>query len=208
MWQESVYFPNCRGERLAGILHYPEDRPAAAVLILGPHPHLGGDLANNVVAEIASRLETLSALILRFDYHGNGESRANVAGHIYDYYERLERDKVATPFVDDALAARDYLVAAATELPLALVGYSFGGYLALKVRGNARLVALVAPALSGYPEIEDAAGVFCLKAGDDFVKNERMPAMDEEVLSGADHFFRGKEREVARWVLEKIKEIV
>ncbi len=212
MWQEKVYFKNNRGEKLSGILEYPEEeQPEKAVLLLGPHPHLGGDIHNNVLETIAKNL--VYSITLRFDYHGTGASQALLPQGItlYDHYENLEQKKDVSLFLDDALSAWDYLISSLPDKSIEkiAIGYSLGGYLvfALIRQRIADKALVLAPPLCKYPPVVCDQGIFCLNAQKDFLKSEAMPEnVLADTLEESDHFFRGHEEKVALWILEKISE--
>lgn len=211
MWQEKVYFKNTRGERLSGILEYPEDeQPKRAVLLLGPHPHLGGDIHNNVLETIARSIERICAICLRFDYHGTGESQALLAHGIslYDHYESLEQKKDVSLFSEDALSAWNYLLSVLPNKSLEkiAIGYSLGGYLVFSLIRQRSIdkAMVIAPPLCKYPAVVCNQQVFCLNAQKDFLKSEAVPAnVLVDMIEESDHFFRGQEDKVSQWILEK-----
>jgi len=126
---ESVRLPAGR-YRLEGELAYSETAlPQGAVVLAGPHPLLGGTMHNNVVRGLGDGLSRHGLVTLRFNYRGVGASEGppvDVAEHLARFWE--------TSHVPDEIAYRDDLVGAIAylrsvagpELPLALVGYSFG----------------------------------------------------------------------------------
>ena len=68
--EEAVTIP-CGTRTLEGILAYPErDAPKGGVLVLSPHPHMGGRMDNNVIAHLAKGLSETGCVTLRFNYGG------------------------------------------------------------------------------------------------------------------------------------------
>ncbi len=213
--EERSSFPSGALE-LAGILSYPEAaEPAAAALVLSPHPHFAGDLDNNVVRALAAGLAARGLAVLRFDYRGVGESAIELgAGEsAHDYWERVEREKDYEPIVADAGAALAELERTVPGRPCHLVGYSFGAILAalLFARGEGSDLVAVAPPLRKYPfdflagAPRDARRQLFFLAENDFLYGTAeiatlravlAPPFEIETITGADHFFRGQEDEL------------
>ena len=130
--EETVHFSS-DDLRLEGVLSYPEDgAPTAALLLLAPHPHLGGAMNNNVLLRIASRAAENGAVALRFNYRGVGASEIHLdAGvSLYNHWERMESDQRYESLAPDCVAALEFLAHAASLPSVALVGYSLGSILA------------------------------------------------------------------------------
>lgn len=202
---------------LEGVLGYPEDgTPAAGAAVFSPHPHFAGNLDNNVVRAVAAGLAGAGMAVLRFNYRGVDGSGLEPGLSAYDYWERVEREKLYEPIVDDAAAALDFLRRNLDKgADVHAVGYSFGaivaGLLALRADAGLAAAVLVAPPLRryGFAFLRDAAVPHALVlAADDFLYGDEeiavqvaaAPPRRTDVLA-ADHFFRGAEDEVARRVL-------
>ena len=119
-----------------------QDVPGARglALICHPNPVQGGTMLNKVVSTLQRTARDAGLATLRFNYRGVGTS----AG---------EHD-MAMGEVDDAEAAAAWLQAQAPELPLNVLGFSFGGFVAaalagrLEARGEpAERLVMVAPAV-------------------------------------------------------------
>jgi alpha/beta superfamily hydrolase len=126
---ESVRFP-AGPYWLEGELAYDDaGAPQGGLLIAGPHPLLGGHMDNNVVRGLGDGLARRGLVTLRFNYRGVGASEGppvETAAHLARFWE-TSRVPDEEHHVDDLAAALDYLRSAAgDELPLALVGYSYG----------------------------------------------------------------------------------
>ncbi len=100
-----------------------------AAIVCHPHPQYGGNRFDNVVSALYDALPRAGIAALRFDF------RAEFSG---GPGERL-----------DAVAALDDLVAAVPDVPVAVVGYSFGAMIALGLDDErVTALALVAPPLA------------------------------------------------------------
>lgn len=199
---------------LEGVLAYPEsDAPGLGILLLSPHPHMGGRMDNNVIEHLARRFAEEGCATLRFNYGGTGQSELEIpeGQSTYEYWADIEATKAYDAVLPDALAARTCL---ADELPpgvpLAYIGYSFGACLATLLAQVHPPVGLAAisPPLREAPLVglENLTIPACFVAGDkDFVfDHERMqrairamprPAVFVE-LAGCDHFYRKQEERV------------
>ncbi len=163
----------------------PEGDLQGVAVICHPHPQHGGTLDNKVVATLARAFTQCGWRAARFNFRGIGGS----AG-VWDE-GRGE--------IDDALA-----VAAALReqgRPLALAGFSFGGYVASHVAAAlrpARLV-LVGPATSSFVVARvpvdtlvihgEADDVVPLAATLDWARPQALPVV---VVPAGGHFFHGQ----------------
>ena len=181
----------------AGALECATDLPPVAacgtVVLCHPHPQFGGTLDNKVVQTLARAFLQLGYRAVRFNFRGVGAS----AGHWDD--GRGE--------VDDALAVIAAERAAHPGLPLALGGFSFGGYVAaqaahqLQAAGQpVQRLVLVGPATSRFampaavaPDTVVIHGesddVVPLAATLDWARPQVLPVI---VLPGVGHFFHGQ----------------
>ncbi|HCN46738.1 MAG TPA: alpha/beta hydrolase [Pseudomonas sp.] len=110
------------------------------VLICHPNPIQGGTMLNKVVSTLQRTARDAGLITLRFNYRGVG---ASAGSH-----------DMGSGEVDDAQAAAAWLRQQHPELPLTLLGFSFGGFVAAALGGRleAQGVALkqlfmVAPAV-------------------------------------------------------------
>ncbi|MET1079180.1 MAG: alpha/beta fold hydrolase [Pseudomonas sp.] len=114
--------------------------PRGLVLLCHPNPVQGGTMLNKVISTLQRCARDSGLVTLRFNYRGTGAS----AGE-----HDMQRGEI-----EDAEAAATWLRAQYPALPLTLIGFSFGGFVAAALAGRleARAVALdrllmVAPAV-------------------------------------------------------------
>jgi alpha/beta superfamily hydrolase len=209
--------------RLEGELAYPETAPPVGVAVIaGPHPLLGGNRQNNVVRGVGDGLAARGLATLRFDYRGVGGSEGptiDVAEHMAQFWATGHvPDEMA--LTDDVRCAVGHLRrAAGPELPLALVGYSFGCALLphapLDATARPALV-LIAPTL-GKHDYDSYKSVCCpvlaIASEDDFSADagrlerwvDGLAAPARLILRRLDnHFFRGHEA----WLAETIADFL
>jgi len=162
-------------------------------------------MLNNIVITICQALSRYSIAAFRFNFRGVGSSEGEFGGGIAEQ--------------EDVKAALDFLWSTAdidTER-IGLAGYSFGASVALAVAIQDERVgrlALVSPALSdsGWEQLKGyhKAKLVIVGDADSFIPPERFQQRIKEmadpkqyqVVSGADHFWRGYEEEVAQKVTQ------
>jgi alpha/beta superfamily hydrolase len=174
---------------IVGDLAVPAE-PRSAAILCHPDPRYGGNRFNNVVAALFDALPAAGIAALRFDF------RAPFSG---GPGERL-----------DATAALDDIAAAAPDVPLVAVGYSFGALVALGIDDD-RITALglVAPPLAMAPEprAPRVPTLVLTPAHDQFsppAATEPViagwPACEHRVVEMADHSLVGHTKAVAELV--------
>ncbi|WP_304639093.1 alpha/beta hydrolase [Pseudomonas sp.] len=104
------------------------EAPVAIAVVCHPHPLQGGTLNNKVVHTLMRAARDKGASVVRFNFRGVGRSSGN---HDHGVGE-----------VDDCLAVLRWAQANLGSLPVWLMGFSFGGYVA----------AAAARRLSEWPE--------------------------------------------------------
>ncbi len=215
---ECVRLPLADGG-LEGLLSYPAVGDVwSAVVVVGPHPLLGGDMRNNVVSAVGDHLAAAGCLTLRFNYQGVGDS----TGERCDDPRRLDEFWTTSCLADEPdrwrdldAAVRFVRGAATSSVPLVLVGYSFGCAVSsdwLDKGGHAACLAAIAPTVArhDYAPLERLAlPKLVLAARNDFASGEtalvaavdRWRAPKECRLADLDdHFFRGCEP----WLIENL----
>ncbi|MCW3147188.1 alpha/beta fold hydrolase [Stutzerimonas stutzeri] len=126
-------------------LYFDQPDAKGLALICHPNPVKGGTMLNKVVSTLQRTARDADYSTLRFNYRGVGGS----AG-VHDMQEGE---------VDDAEAALRWLVEQRPDLPLTLLGFSFGGFVAaslaarLEAQGQSlNKLFMVAPAVSRLTE--------------------------------------------------------
>lgn len=168
----------------------PPEPARGVAVICHPHPQFGGTLDNKVVQTLARSFVQLSFRSVRFNFRGIGAS----AGA----WDEGRGE------IDDALAVVAAWRADAA-LPLALAGFSFGGYVAAEVAarlpegGKAQRLVLVAPSTEKHclPNVPsdtlvvhgDADDVVPLAATLAWARPQSLPVT---VVPGGGHFFHGQ----------------
>ena len=192
------------GVELEGEIREPDGEPRGSAVICHPHPQHGGSKDHPLLWAIRNRVASLGLAVLSFNFRGIMGSRGRHSGGVDE--------------VNDATAAVDRARAEASG-PTFMAGWSFGANVALREAVDDDRVAALA--LVGMPLAEssvtlpdlpdrDALATFgrpvLLVAGeaDQFCPMpelrafaRRIPGADVAILSGTDHFFWKREREVA-----------
>lgn len=134
-----VFIAGPCGQLQALSLELPAARGVA--LICHPNPAQGGTMLNKVVSTLQRSARDAGLATLRFNYRGVGSSEG-----VHD---------LRTGEIDDAEAVAHWLRARYPQLPLTLLGFSFGGFVAASL--GARLeqqgielaqLIMVAPAVT------------------------------------------------------------
>ena len=197
MRREHTTIP-CGDISLEACWHFSDDKePMAAVVVCHPHPLYGGTMSSNVVFGICQALAEKDIAALRFNFRGVGKSGGEFGEGIAEQ--------------EDVKAAFDFALANKNINPerIGLVGYSFGGEVALPVairNDRVKRLALVSPALAegGWEELERySRPKFVIVGENDFVvPMDRFSKLVEDmpeqyqVIAGADHFWVGYEEVV------------
>lgn len=180
----------------AGAIDGAIDAPPAGTPVRGvavvchPHPQHGGTMDNKVAQMLARAFVQLGYRAVRFNFRGVGGSEGQWDGGLGE--------------IDDALA----VVAAQRDagLPLALAGFSFGGYVASQAARRlaeagapAERLVLVGPATANFEVAPvppntivvhgEADDVVPLSATLDWARPQHLPVI---VVPGVGHFFHGQ----------------
>lgn len=173
----------------AGALECAVDEPDGLVrgsaVICHPHPLHGGTLDNKVAQTLARAFAQCGWRALRFNFRGVGASAGT--------WDEGRGE------IDDALAVAAQL--GEPGLPLALAGFSFGGFVAARAaaRLHCETLVLVGPATSSF-DLETVASdtlvihgehddVVPLAATLDWARPQALPVV---VIPGGGHFFHGQ----------------
>jgi len=172
------------------------------VVLCHPHPLHGGNMYSNVISAVAEALWQHDVSTLRFNFRGTGGSTGSHGGG----------DAEGA----DVTAAVGYLVSCQPVSTLAVVGYSFGAAVGLLAgAADPRVTTLVGVA----PPVgrRDVSPLHTCTKAKLFVTGDEdhvcpLPALQElmarcpepkalQLIPGANHFFLGREAEVAQAVL-------
>ena len=210
--------------RLHGELVYPETgTPEGGAVIAGPHPLLGGHMHNNVVRGLGNGLALEKWITLRFNYRGVGRSEgpaADVVGNLAQFWATSHVAGEMEWWQDLAAATTFMREVAGAELPLALIGYSFGCALLpfLHRRQAPAAYVLIAPTVTKHDYeafMPLATPKLIIASEDDFATEaaqlhswyERLSPPKRLVEKRLDnHFFRGHEQWLAKAVAEFLRE--
>lgn len=182
---------------LEGLIAVPAGA-RSGVIVCHPHPLRGGEMHNNVVATLVAGFSAAGHATLRFNFRGVGASSGT---HDEGRGE-----------IDDVRAAVSCLLAHRAVETVAVAGYSFGAWVGLAA-GAAdphvnRLIGVAPPVASrDHGFLAAAAKPTLLIAGDadDIAPIDVLRAIEARmraprslvIVEGADHFFWGREQEVA-----------
>ncbi len=109
-----------RSVELEAVLREPKEQSIRATAVLCHlHPVYGGTMDNRVVYRAAKAVLNAGMAALRFNFRGVGSSTGT--------YDHGEGEK------EDVTAAIDFLGMKYPSLPLAMVGFSFGAWVGLRV---------------------------------------------------------------------------
>jgi alpha/beta superfamily hydrolase len=202
--------------RLEGELVYGDTAlPLGAALLAGPHPLLGGNMHNNVMRGLGDGLARHGLVTLRFNYRGVGASEGpvvDVAASLSQFWH-TSRTRDGAGYQEDLGAAVAFLRSVVgPDMPLALIGYSFGCTLLPAAAGPGTALVLVAPTVgthdyTEYDGVENPKLVIAPEG--DFAADpaalarwfDGLPAPKDLVRPRLDsHFFRGQEH----WLLATV----
>ncbi|WP_374555279.1 alpha/beta hydrolase [Aquitalea pelogenes] len=174
---------------LETIVVLPQGEPQGIAVICHPNPLQGGTNTNKVVQTAAKALSQLGYACYCPNLRGVGESRGQ---HDHGVGE-----------VEDVIAVVEHARTVHGDLPLALAGFSFGGFVAARTRAviEADKLLLMGVAVGKYtiptPAVPadtlvihgEEDEVIPLSAVLDWARPQDLPVM---VFPGAGHFFHGK----------------
>lgn len=200
--EEPIRLDTSDGESLEALARLP-DGAQRVVVLCHPHPLYGGTMNNAVVVALAKALlEKGDVGTLRFNFRGVERSTGR--------YMAGEGEKL------DVLAAVDGLRNELPDAEVTIVGYSFGSWVGLRAAWEHpevdRMVLIAPPVrILNYREAEECrrplpSEIF-VGDRDHFVevsearKLARYLGAQLHVIDGADHFFVGHRRAVAKMVL-------
>ena len=151
LYEENVTFKR-EWLHLRGKLYYDADlRLSTAVLLCSPHPHMGGDMENNVIVHVARALARRGCAVMTFDYAGAGDSEGLWKNEIerFEFWESVAGSEDYKVVIPDAESAFAHLMDCLPFNPETVLvgGYSFGAIVALRIAAR-----------------REVGGVFCISA--------------------------------------------
>ena len=219
MIEEHVNF-NSDGLKMEGILSYDENAVSPpSMLFCSPHPHLGGDMENNVITALGNVLAEKGFATLRFNYRGvgNSESRLDNIAEEYKYWEDILNNDNYTDALVDATSAINYLESTVGTSRLFITGYSFGAIVAMMLSAENENIRAFAAISTPFGRFSPALLSGCKKpklficADNDFASSieevkKGMLSISEpkilDVIESCDHFYIDRELEIANKVYD------
>lgn len=177
-------------------LYFDQPDARGLALICHPNPVKGGTMLNKVVSTLQRTARDAGYITLRFNFRGVGGSAGS--------------HDMSTGEIDDAEAALRWLQAQHPELPLTLLGFSFGGFVAAALAGRVEArgeslekLFMVAPAVSrlaDQPLAERCALAIIQPDDDEVIDPASVHTFSAELqrphellkVAECSHFFHGK----------------
>ena len=180
--------------------------PSVGVVLCHPHPQYGGTMRSIVISALFDALPHAGATALRFNFRGVEQS----TGAYDDGRGETDDARAALRALRDAIDP---------ETPIVLVGWSFGGDVALSVLDpDVRAWVAIAPPLRFAPT--DAVGADPrpkllllgehdeVRPPDDVVSlASAWTATEVQVIPGASHFFIGRTDHVIRLTTDFVQRL-
>ena len=189
---------------IEAIVEDPELSTGHYAVICHPHPVYGGTMDNKVVTTVARALHQCSISTVRFNFRGVGGSRGVFDNGIGE--------------TDDAAAVAAFAAARWPGRAMIIAGFSFGGYVALRLarRNFPEKLIAVAPAVHLFAPGTGAPScpTVIIQGDADEVVNPTAvigwasalsPAARLVVLPGVGHFFHGRLRDLGDAVIDAIR---
>ncbi|MFA6283983.1 MAG: hypothetical protein WCT30_01525 [Desulfurivibrionaceae bacterium] len=197
---------------LEGELWYTDENPRqVGVLLCPPHPLLAGNMENNVVQAVAGRCAELGLPVLLFNYRAVGKSfKPEPDLPLFEYWNRLDQEGAFAPVISDSRAVLAFCRRYFQRVHL--IGYSFGAFIALNLLANgaqgAISYAAIAPPLAerDFTQLSTLSlPSLLVSAAEDILLQDRADiifpsTVQRLMLQDTNHFFLGREEEVAQAV--------
>lgn len=206
MTEVRVSFPTPDGLTLEGLLCRGEEGHGG-VILCHPHPLYGGDMYNNVVGGVQGALIEGGFSTLRFNFRGVGGSGGGYGEGVGE--------------MEDVRGAVDFSITEmGADVPLYLLGYSFGAYVGMKgVVDDERVKALmcISPPVAIYDFAllrEEGRPKLIVTGERDVIcpvgpVEELYLSLPEpkvlHIIPGADHFWWGMENHAADYVIDFLR---
>lgn len=189
---------------LEAVVEDPGVQSPSYGVICHPHPLYGGTMDNKVVTTVARALQETGIPTLRFNFRGVGASAGEFDQGVG---ETADADAVAA-WGAERWAGRSLVIA----------GFSFGGYVALRLAQQRlpRCLITIAPAVQGFAAstaVPHCPWLVVQGDADELVDpsmvidwvNTLDPKPRLVVLPGVGHFFHGRLRELRDAVIDAIR---
>ncbi len=199
--------------KLEVFIDRPTTEPLASAVVLHPHPSQGGTAEHKIPATLAKSLAGAGFIVLRPNFRGVGRSQGEHAS--------------AAGEADDVRQLCDALGKAFPRLQVALVGFSFGAFVAARVAKQmaesghplkrVALASLPFGEVRGSQSYDTPSGIpgalvvhgerddrVPLSAVLDWARLDGQPVV---VIPGADHFFKGRLVALRSLILEHLQPI-
>ena len=183
------------------------------IVLCHPHPQFGGTMANNVVRSIYKSFGKMGYPIVRFNFRGVGYSAGVYAGGVAE-----QEDVIAACYFLQGKTA-----SLMNNLPILLVGYSFGSVVAASVANNLDFIlgyVAISYPFTFIPDFISQAHtlkpkLFLMGSRDDFTtikafnaEFERFPhPKAKQIIPNIDHFWIGAENSLVEaiqiWISEQ-----
>lgn len=183
--------------------------PSLTTLVCHPHPVYGGSMHNKVVFRTAQAALGLGLPALRFNFRGVGRSEGR--------YDEGRGE------CEDVGAALDYLEYRFPQIPVCLMGFSFGAWVGLKVGAfdlRVRVLVAIGPPVASHDfnflrEITKSK-LWVQGTRDEFGPRAQVESLFSSFpdpkrlhwIEGADHFFVGKLPELQSAIQSFLSEIL
>ena len=207
MRETPVFIDGPAGQLEALYLDLDEARGIA--LICHPNPVQGGTMLNKVISTLQRTARDAGLITLRFNYRGVGASAGS--------------SDMGEGEVDDAQAAAKWLRDKHPDLPMTLLGFSFGGFVAATLGGRLEAegetlkhLFMVAPAVMRIANVDALAqkgALTIIQPDNDEVVDpqlvydwsDKLPR-PHELLKVAEcgHFFHGKLTDLKDLILPRL----
>ena len=219
MIEELVHF-NSDGLKLEGVLSYDENvHDPPMILLCPPHPHLGGDMENNVIMELGNVLAENGFATLRFNYRGVGSSESKLGNiaEVYEYWEEILNNDDCSDAIVDATSAINYLESTVGTRKIFITGYSFGAIVAMMLSAENANIRAFASISVPFGRFDTSFLSDCTKpklficSDNDFATTleeveKGMLSISEpkilDIMKDCDHFYIDKEGEIANKILK------
>lgn len=199
------------GEQVVdGLIAYPSTgRPRFSALIAGAHPLLGGGAGNNIVKMLREGLSSTGATFaMDYPMPSSAEGSERWERMVSEFW-RTSHVPEERHWLDGGRLAFEQLQRI-IDAPIVLIGYSFGCWVASELAASTGVHAVIC--ISPNPGEHELSGLNSRKAPLLIVASDNdfscpAPTLRDwyqpiakpkrlDVLSGAEHFFRGRESEV------------